>query len=284
MYQRGYGEIKMIDSSPHLMHILVTDLVLKEAIAFTRKDRKNNKGRWTKQPYVHLNDSNRDYYVTDKHIMHKLLNLLNKSSMSYSAYLQLIELYSLELMLKEAMFDGKGSVIKCWVDNDIIVGFSTMKQVQWDVISFTLNEINTHLTQKNYVGRVGIENYDFGGGKSTSLTGTFVNGSKVLSIISHNNNPIIQARYINSSVMLVDTRVFKGALSTLEVALLYEVIDNFCDQLDTVQSLVHDMKPLYMVEFNDSMLSGIQTKHIRKFRDKNKIEKENYNKFMYYFS
>tara|TARA_R110000851_G_scaffold43123_3_gene106920 strand:+ start:64 stop:318 length:255 start_codon:yes stop_codon:yes gene_type:complete len=84
--------------------------------------------------------------------------------------------------------------------------------------------------------------------------------------------------------MLVDTRVFKGALSTLEVALLYEVIDNFCDQLDTVQSLVHDMKPLYMVEFNDSMLSGIQTKHIRKFRDKNKIEKENYNKFMYYFS
>ena len=44
MYQRGYGEIKMTDSSTHLMHVIVSNLEIVDAVAFTRKDRVNNKG------------------------------------------------------------------------------------------------------------------------------------------------------------------------------------------------------------------------------------------------
>jgi len=280
MYQRGYGEIKMTDSSTHLMHVIVSNLEIVDAVAFTRKDRVNNKGRWTKQPFVHLTDGNSHFHVSDKHIMHKLLNNLNKDSMYFNAYLQFIDEFPLETILGEALIDGKDLVLKCWVtkqeDSDIydILGFSEIKVIEWELLSFTINEITEYLKQKGFAGRIAIEEYDFGEGKSSSLTGTYVKGNSIISIIVHNNNPIIRARYINpcdSAMILLDTHVLKGSLSTIEVKKLYSIIDILVMQLDNLNICV-----MPFMEAQKLMT----TKHIRKFRDKSKIESENYDKII----
>ena len=80
--------------------------------------------------------------------------------------------------------------------------------------------------------------------------------------------------------MLISSRVFKGLLSTIDAGELYESIDKFIEELEHVEYLVSHTPDYELIL--QSQLNN--TEYIRKFRDKNKIEKENYSIFRYYFS
>ena len=200
----------MTESKPILMHLFVDKIKIVDAIAFRRADLDNNKGRWVKQPNVHLKYENTNLYIVDKHIMHLLIE-----RMYYREYLQFIEEFPLEVMLQDALLEAKGMIVKCWVTDNVIQGFSETDMINNDVIGFTLKEISIYLETKGYKTRHAMEDYDFGDGKRSSFTSTFINKGKVLSIVAHDRNPIIQSRYINNTVMLINNRVFKGLLSTI---------------------------------------------------------------------
>ena len=48
----------MTESKPILMHLFADRIEIVDAIAFRRADLQNNKGRWVKQPNVHLKYEN----------------------------------------------------------------------------------------------------------------------------------------------------------------------------------------------------------------------------------
>jgi len=270
----------MTESKPILMHLFADKIKIVDAIAFRRSNLEDNKGRWVKQPKVHLKYENKDLYIVDKHIMHNFLNILLLERMKYHDYLQLVDEFPLEVMLQEALLEARGGIVKCWVTDNNIEGFSETHIINNEAIGFTLTELSVYLASKGYKVRHAMEDYDFGEGKTTSFTSTFINKGKVISIVAHDRNPIIQSRYINNTVMLISSRVFKGFLSTIEAGELYESIDEFLEELEHIEYLVSHAPDYELVLKNQ--LCG--TEYIRKFRDKNKIEKENYSTFRYYFS
>ena len=80
-----------------------------------------------------------DLYIVDKHIMHNFLNILLLERMKYHDYLQLVDEFPLEVMLQEALHDAKGGIIKCWVTDNNIEGFSETHIINNEAIGFYID-------------------------------------------------------------------------------------------------------------------------------------------------
>jgi len=250
---------------------LSKDVEVVSAIAFNLEDK-------TSHPVVTLKINNWEYYIEDRYIMWRFLDLLDNEKFYYNSYLNVTNEIPLELIIKDFIHDYPATLMRVWVEDDIIVGFDGNKNHEPKETSRTMLDIAQYLQQyddgtgelEDWKCNIRLAPYRQGKNNFSGLVATYIYGDKIIEIISryqlNKHHVWISGRYAVGSdfAQPVDGRVWSGRLSTIPVSELYGEID----------TLIMGLKVLE--EKDGSKIEGMSKNSFKlNIDDRNRLEREN---------
>jgi hypothetical protein len=239
-------------TEPTRIDFLTSSVEIIEAFPYTRVKRKDGRGNRTlKQPQVTIKVKETLLEIKDSRVLWTLLDNISEYKFYWNAYLYVVEAFHLKVIIQDFLRESPNVLVKAWVEDGVIVGFSQSKSNIESENHAVMLEVGHYIKSKtnSYDCSIGLEeNVTREGGKYMSLTANYISGNSIIEIVSRNYRGkgaspqvYLTCRYSvgMNYIQPIPYRTFKGELFALNVEDLYDTIDTFIDVLKVTDSQYH---------------------------------------------